>query len=273
MATAERNFPLGTFTNQRKDNWWIMPLLQGLFIAFFGAYTFLALYLPDVFGLNEANHYLSPIFDIDATGIAKMIGFPTNSALLPTALLVIWVPIGYRATCYYMRKIYYRSFFGNPPACATNGVDFRRGKYTGERTLPFILNNFHRYFLYAAIVVALYHWYELPRAFSVLANDGNYYTGVGVGTILIVLDTVLLTFYILSCHAVRHLIGGGGDCVSCSGVKKAQYQGWRVISKLNEMHGTWFWLSIFSVMVADIYIRLLTGAFGIKITDFVFFHI
>lgn len=272
MATSqfERNIPLGTFTNDRKDNWWFWPVVQGLIIVIFVIYTTATLFLPDILGTGEAGHYLSPIFDIKIPdSFLQAIGWP-QSPFLPAALLVLWVPIGYRATCYYMRKIYYRSFFGNPPACATNGVNIRRGKYTGERWLPFILNNFHRYFLYAAIVVALYHWTELPNAFN-MSTDSSFQFGIGLGTILIVLDTVLLSFYVLSCHAFRHLLGGGTDCYSCSGIKKVQHKGWKIISKLNEYHGTFFWLSLISVMVADFYIRLLE--FGIIKSEFILFHI
>ncbi len=144
-VNTERNFPLGTFTNQRKDNWWFMPLLQGLIIIIFIIYTTITLFFPNIYGNGTFNHFRSPIFDMDlhnvyGIDIVKAIGWP-NSPFLPAALLVLWIPIGYRATCYYMRKIYYRSFFGNPPACATNGLNIRRGKYTGERWFPFILNN------------------------------------------------------------------------------------------------------------------------------------
>ena len=276
-VNTERNFPLGTFTNNRKDNWWIMPLLQGLIIIIFVAYTTVTLFFPDIYGDGSCStvagcNYHSPIFDLSVTTpLAKAIGWPTNP-LLPAALLVLWIPIGYRATCYYMRRIYYRSFFGNPPACATNGYNIRRGKYTGERWFPFILNNFHRYFLYLAIVIALFHWYELTDAFN-MGSNGNFVFGIGLGTILLVLDTVLLSFYVLSCHAFRHLIGGGTECFSCSGVKTVQYKGWKIVSKLNEYHGTFFWLSLISVMVADFYIRLLAGNFGIQIKDIVFFHL
>ena len=33
-------------------------------------------------------------------------------------ILVAWVPLGFRGTCYYYRKAYYRAFFWDPPACA-----------------------------------------------------------------------------------------------------------------------------------------------------------
>ena len=275
-VTTEKNIPQGTFSNDRKDKWWFMPLLQGLVIIIFIAYTTVTLFFPDILGNGTFNHYRSPIFDMDlhnfyGIDIVKAIGWP-NSPFLPAALIVLWVPIGYRATCYYMRRIYYRSFFGNPPACATNGYNIRRGKYTGERWLPFILNNYHRYFLYAAIVVALFHWIELPNAFSVMVN-GSYVFGIGLGTIILILDTVFLSFYVLSCHAFRHLLGGGSNCYSCSSFQTLEHKGYKIISILNEYHGTWFWLSLISVMVADFYIRLLAGNFGITIVDPIFFHL
>ncbi len=34
-------------------------------------------------------------------------------------MLVLWIPLGFRATCYYYRKAYYRAFFFDPPACRT----------------------------------------------------------------------------------------------------------------------------------------------------------
>ena len=272
MATVnhERNIPLGTFSQHRKDKWWLLPLIQGLIIVIFVVYTTVTLFFWKTLGNGTYGNYKSPIFDIDMTGFANSIGWPKDNFLLPVALLVLWVPIGYRATCYYMRRIYYRSFFGNHPACATNGVDFRRGKYTGEKWLPFILNNYHRYFLYAAIVIAVIHWWNLPEAFNFAQSSGQFQFGIGLGSLLILLDTVLLTFYILSCHAFRHLFGGGSNCFSCSGIKTIQHKGWKIFSKLNEYHGTFFWLSLISVMVADFYIRLLAGNFGITLHDIYF---
>ena len=230
-VTTEKNIPKGTFSNDRKDKWWFMPLLQGLIIIIFIAYTTLTLFFWKTLGDGTCStiagcNYKSPIFDINMNDFAKLIGWPIDSFWLPTALLVLWIPIGYRATCYYMRRIYYRSFFGNPPACATNGYNIRRGKYSGERWLPFILNNYHRYFLYAAIVIAVIHWWNLPEAFNIAQSSSQYQFGIGLGSLLILLDTVLLTFYILSCHAFRHLFGGGSNCYSCSGIKTVQLKGW-----------------------------------------------
>ena len=46
--------------------------------------------------------------------------------------------LGFRLTCYYYRKAYYRSFWLSPPACA---VAEPHGKYTGETRFPLILQN------------------------------------------------------------------------------------------------------------------------------------
>jgi hypothetical protein len=262
MATIsrEKNIPVGTFTHNRKDNWWLSPGLAGLVLATFVVYTVLALFAFDKNSYHVGN-YLSPIFGVEVPEFIKE--FLNWPEALPAALLTIWAPVGFRATCYYMRKIYYRSIFGNPPACAVNGVNIRRGKYTGERMLPFILNNFHRYFLYASIVIASIHWLELPNAF----NFGGKF-GMGIGTIILLADTIFLTLYITSCHAFRHLIGGGTNCYSCSTVKGIQYKGWKIVSKINQRHGTWFWFSLTTVLVADIFIRLV---FYNVIQDIVFF--
>ena len=57
----------------------------------------------------------------------------------------------FRLTCYYYRKAYYRSFWLSPPACA---VPEPHAKYTGETRFPLILQNSHRYFFYAAVVLS-----------------------------------------------------------------------------------------------------------------------
>lgn len=257
MATIEyeRNIQKGSFVNKRIDRWWLIPLLSGLVIVIFGIYTTLVLFLGGESYRYE--HYLSPIFGVELPeSFLNTINWP---ATLSPALLIIWSPIGFRATCYYMRKVYYRSFFGNPPACAVDGINIRRGKYKGETWLPFILNNFHRYFFYTAFILMIIHWYEFLYALQY---------GVGMGNVILFLDTFFLTLYVTSCHAFRHLFGGGSNCYSCGTITSAQYQGWRVISFINERHGLWFWLSLGSVMLADFYIRLLNWE---VLTDIVFF--
>jgi hypothetical protein len=75
--------------------------------------------------------------------------------------------------------------------------------YTGETLFPFVLQNFHRYFLYVALVLVVFHW---VHAFESIFYNGQI--GFGVGSLIVWLDTIMLTLYVFSCHSLRHLIGG-----------------------------------------------------------------
>ena len=76
---------------------------------------------------------------------------------LSPALIILIFPLGFRMSCYYYRKAYYRAFWLRPPACA---VAEPHASYSGETRLPLILNNIHRYFWYAAVLVALVLTYD-----------------------------------------------------------------------------------------------------------------
>ena len=78
---------------------------------------------------------------------------PTSASRSPgsrsrPALIILIFPLGFRMTCYYYRKAYYRAFWLSPPACA---VAEPHGSYSGETRFPLILQNIHRYFWYAAV--------------------------------------------------------------------------------------------------------------------------
>ncbi|MDP8972541.1 MAG: hypothetical protein M3N45_05050 [Actinomycetota bacterium] len=80
--------------------------------------------------------------------------------------------------------------------------------YDGERAL-WVFNNVHRYFLYGSIIVVAFLWLEAIRAFF---PDG---LGITVGSLLLLLNVVLLSGYTFGCHSLRHLVGGRVDCYSC----------------------------------------------------------
>ena len=105
-------------------------------------------------------------------------------------------------TCYYYRKAYYRAFWLSPPACA---VAEPHGKYTGETRLPLILQNIHRYFWYAALVVALI--LTLRRRARVPRRDERVGPH-GPRHLIMLVNVVLIWLYTLSCHSCRHIVGG-----------------------------------------------------------------
>ncbi len=218
---------------ERKDTWWLEPLLTVIALVSFGIY---ALYVALANRNYEWGPYLSPFYSphIQASW------WPFSPAFL-----VLWVPLGFRATCYYYRKAYYRAFFWDPPACAVSEL---RKSYSGERKFPFVLNNLHRYFWYLSVIVVAFLAYDAIKAF--FWSDGFH---VGVGTLVMVANVVLLGYYTFSCHAFRHLAGGCMDCISQN---KTRYGLWKWISHQNERHAFWAWVSMFGVALTDVYIRL-----------------
>ena len=87
----------------------------------------------------------------------------------------------------------------------------------------------------------------------VLLLMGNKSFGVGVGTLVLTLNVILLGGYTFGCHSFRHLIGGGIDQLSRRPLRKKSYD---CVSCLNRRHSLWAWCSLVWVMFTDLYIRL-----------------
>jgi UDP-N-acetylmuramyl pentapeptide phosphotransferase/UDP-N-acetylglucosamine-1-phosphate transferase len=162
--------------------------------------------------------------------------------------------LGFRLTCYYYRKAYYRAFFLAPPACAVAGLS--RGRYRGETRFPFILMNAHRFFLYIATIVLGFLWYDAVRAFFFRGSDGSLHFGVGLGSLIMLANVVLLSLFTFGCNSLRHLVGGKLDCFSCSTSARTRHRLWRGVSVLNGRHMQWAWISLGGVGLTDLYIRL-----------------
>jgi len=234
-----------------REHWWIEPAAILVGFTLFIIYSTWSVLFASGGHHWIAGPYLSPYY----SPVIKFGWWPFSSAIL-----VAWVPSGFRATCYYYRKAYYRAYFADPPACALAGpfnVENRR-HYTGERRFPFILNNFHRYFLYVALVVLAFLWWDTINAFHYAS--GLY---IGAGSVLMLANVVLLTGYTFSCHALRHFVGGSVDCFSCARAGRARHGLWGLVSGINPYHGAFAWASLISVVTVDIYIRLVSaGVFG-----------
>jgi hypothetical protein len=172
---------------------------------------------------------------------------------LSPALLFLVLPLGFRVTCYYYRKAYYRAFWASPPACA---VREPHRTYSGERRFPLVLNNAHRWFLYASAAIACVLTYDTVLAF----RDETYAWGhAGLGSLLFTVNTVLVWGYTLSCHSCRHLVGGRLRTFSRHPVR---YRLWTWVSRLNGRHMALAWASLTSLALTDLYVWLLaTGAF------------
>src|SRR5687767_10014454 len=196
---------------KRHDAWWVEPLIVVVVLTSFGIYSTWA-------ALQNANYYaapyLSPFYSPCLATSCAHVTLPLIGSWwsFSPAILILWIPLGFRATCYYYRKAYYRAFFWDPPACLAR-VQEKEPRapenYRGERAF-FVLNNVHRYFLYASFVVVAFLWYDTVLTFF---PEGSF--AVRVGSLLWLVNVVLISAYTFSCHSFRHLVGGNKDCYTC----------------------------------------------------------
>ena len=108
--------------------------------------------------------------------------------------------------------------------------------------------------MYLAIIFLAFLWKD---AFHAFFFDGKF--GMGVGTLVLLVNVCLLSIYTLSCHSLRHLAGGKLDCFSCATFGKPRFAAWRGLTFLNERHMLFAWVSLFSVGFADFYVRLVSS--------------
>jgi hypothetical protein len=69
---------------------------------------------------------------------------------------------------------------------------------------------------------------------------------------------VLIASYTFGCHSFRHLIGGRKDCMSDCGKSTATLGAFKKASWFNARHMQFAWASLIWVMVADLYVRLVS---------------
>ena len=236
---AQSRTAIGFGKTMRRDAWWLELIPVIIVLGGFGIYATVRAFEGAYY---EWGPYLSPFY-------SPLIDPHHRWWPFSPAILILGGPLGFRATCYYYRKAYYRAFFLDPPACAVG--ESRPHRYSGETRFPFILQNLHRYFLYVALIFLVILWYDAIRAFWF---DGSF--GIGIGSLVLLLNISLLSFYTFSCHSLRHILGGNVDCFSCVALGGARHNAWRGASFLNEHHMLFAWLSLFSVGLADLYIRL-----------------
>ncbi len=232
---------------RRADLWWVQPLAVFLGLLAFVVYSTWAAFQNAHYRYGP---YLSPFYSPELFG-SEHAWFGARPGWWPVwlpwspAFLILWAPAGFRLTCYYYRGAYYKAFWADPPACA---VGEPRHSYWGERSFPLVLQNIHRYFLYLALLFLVFLAHDVWKA--LWFADGF---GIGVGSVVLALNVLLLGGYTLGCHSFRHLVGGSLDCLSRAPLRRRCHG---CASALNRRHMLWAWLSLFWVGFSDLYVRL-----------------
>lgn len=238
----------------RRDAWWVQPVVVFVLLTAFVVYATWAAFQNAHYTYGP---YLSPFYAPELFGDSPHAWFGPKPGWWPgwlpfsPALIILPLPGLFRFTCYYYRGAYYKAFWADPPSCA---VGEPRTSYRGEHSFPLILQNIHRYFLYIAIIfLFLLAWDVWKALWFTDPATGQTTFGIGLGTILLAVNVVLLTSYTLGCHSFRHVIGGYLDRLAGRPVRQRLYEG---CTALNKRHMRFAWMSLFSVAFCDIYIRL-----------------
>lgn len=235
----------------RRDRWWLQPVVTASVLTAFVIYsTWAAFVNANYYAAPYISPFYSPCITTECTPEAAHFGEPIGWWPLSPALVVLIVPLGFRLTCYYYRKAYYRSFWLSPPACA---VGEPHKKYTGETRFPLIMQNIHRYFFYLGLVLNVILTFDAVISYR---NADLEWGHMGLGSLVLTVNAALLWLYSLSCHSCRHTVGGRLNHFSRHPVR---YWLWTQISKLNAKHMQLAWASLVWVALADLYVRMVAS--------------
>ena len=246
--------PRGFGQTARRDAWWATPAAVFTVLSAFIVYATWAAFQGQHYTYGP---YLSPFYSPELFGDSPHAWFGPKPGAWPAwlpfspALLILPFPGIFRLTCYYYRGAYYKAFWADPPSCA---VGEPRSRYRGEHAFPLILQNVHRYFLYVALVFLalllsdVWHalWFADPRT-------GRVSFGIGVGHARPRHERGasrrIRTRLPLAAAPGRRLV----DRDLQTPVRATAY---RCATCLNRRHMLFAWLSLFSVALADLYVRL-----------------
>src|SRR5678810_245822 len=197
----------GFGSTRRRDAWWVAPLAVFLGFGTFLVYSTWAAFQNAHYTFGP---YLSPFYapvlwaSPDNPAGLELAWFGVKPAWFPAlipfspALLILPFPGLFRFTCYYYRGAYYKAFWADPPSCA---VGEPRLSYRGEQTFPLIIQNVHRYFMYLAVLFIGVLGYDAWKAMWFATTAGGKTFGIGLGTLVLVVNVILLSAYTFGCHS------------------------------------------------------------------------
>jgi len=244
----------------RTDRWWEYPAVVATLLTIWVTYATVHVFIGKWYYVPQY-HYLTPFYSPCVSGEcvpgSSSLGtwIPAIPPIIPYAFVSLPFVLGFRLTCYYYRGAYYRAFWRSPAACA---VKEPHATYSGESKLPLITFNLHRFFFYMAVLISILNTYDMVQAF--LPKQGPAHPhgafGIGLGSLIILANLILLWAYTLSCHSCRHITGGRLKHFSKHPVR---YWIWNQISKMNKHHMALAWTTLTSLMVTDLYIMLVAA--------------
>ena len=218
----------------------------------------------------ETNWRLWSFILILAVGSWALVTYPVGmitgyiDPFYSPTVLIVPIPGLFRLTCYAYRKDYHRHLFHHPLGCANpDRDDATKRQYTGERNAFFQLENLHRYFLYAGIILLPFFYYDFYVSLA-------FQDSLRIGSLVLLANALALTAWTLSCHAFRHLIGGNIDCYSCKPAGATRKKIFDVQTWWNARHEMIAWISLLTIFFADLYLRALSAGLPVDYLLFKF---
>jgi hypothetical protein len=238
----------------RRDRWWVQPALTAAGLTAWLLYGLVRAASQENYWVPAYKYltpFASPCLSTSCAPGSSHFGTPFGDfpPLIPFAILTLPFLLAFRLTCYYYRKAYYRSFWLSPPACA---VAEPHARYSGETRFPLLMQNAHRYFFYAAVLISLINTYDAVVAFH--GRTGGF--GLGLGNFILVGNVVLLWAYTVSCHSCRSIIGGRLNNFSRHPMR---YKAWQLVSRLNAKHMQLAWTTLGTLALTDFYIMAVSA--------------
>lgn len=215
--------------------------------------------------LKEPNWRLWSFIIVIGLAIYLLILFPVkpfkgliDPFYAPTLAILPLVGL-FRITCYAYRKDYHRHLFKHPLACTIGSrEDSSLRAYTGETGL-FRIENLHRYFLYGSIAILPFFYYDFYKAVA-------FSNSLTLGSVILLINAIIVTVYTFSCHAFRHITAGRIACFSCKlGGKKIKSY-FDIQSYFNRFHEQIAWASLLMFVFVDLYIRALSVGLPLNFT-------
>ena len=176
----------------RRDAWWVQPVVVFVILSSFVVYATWAAFQN---GHYTYVPYLSPFYAPELFGDSPHAWFGPKPGWWPgwapfsPALLILPFPGLFRFTCYYYRGAYYKAFWADPPSCAVG--EPRKG-YRGEsrcrsssRTSTATSCTSRSCSSSCSRGVWKAMWFIDPT--------GQRHFGIGLGTILLAVNVVLLS--------------------------------------------------------------------------------
>ena len=211
MVQTRVPLPVRSFgQTKRPDAWWVYPLLTFLGLSAFVVYSTWAAFQGKHYTYGP---YLSPFYSPELFGDSPHAWFGAAAVVVAELAAVLAGaadPLGARpgsaspATTTAARTTR-RSGPTRPPAPSASRARATSARATAARPpehpplLPVRRGAVHRHA-------------GLRRDQGVLVPTRRRSFGIGVGTLVLIVNVILLGGYTFGCHSLRHLIGGRHDC-------------------------------------------------------------